>query len=197
MTASWGPDPMVFARELHGAVQQQQQLNRDIGALQHIQPPRPEPGLAFLTRTDNPVVPSPFDSDPRDTNRDGTVSFMESLGRPDISGSPPAAWGSQPHTLPFRPSSHGIFGIGHDSPNAKEPPLPPVDAAHTLIPDPVEIVAGNYWPPGMLHWGLAQKIAWLDAITHPYIGISYEKSRLEQAHGMLYQQYGVATGRAF
>jgi hypothetical protein len=188
---------MVFTRELHGAVQQQQQLSRDIAALQQVGPPRPEPGLAFLKRTDNPVAPSPFGSDPRDTNRDGIVSFRESVGLPDIPVSPPAAWGSQTHTLPFRPSSHGILSSAHDSPNAKQPPLPPVDAAHTLIPDPVEIVAGNYWPPGMSHWGLAQKIAWLDAITHPYLGISYEKSRLEQAHGMLYQQYGVAMGHAF
>lgn len=184
---------MVAANEAHLAVQTQQMLSRSIGATQaSLGAPRPEGGLAFLGPGPGGQAGSPrVGSDPRDKNRDGFVSVLESLGyddpKPSIDLKPsiPAAWGSQTEMLPLRPRS-------------SIPPSPPVGGpSNFYLPDPVAIVRENLFPPDMTHWGLPQRLGWLKAIAGPYIDSYWMKNRLAQAEGLLYEQYGRATGGPF
>ncbi|HEV7614740.1 MAG TPA: hypothetical protein VGO36_00760 [Solirubrobacterales bacterium] len=90
----------------------------------------------------------------------------------------------------------GILALSSSAAHAAAPAIAPSATATTpnglevsQIPDPVYIVKTNSWPWTVRdHWGLPQKVAWLEAIMHPYLVFPYWRDRLGAATGLLYEQ---------
>lgn len=80
-----------------------------------------------------------------------------------------------------------------------DPKVPPTqNPGNGWIPDPVAIVRQNKWPTGMEHWGLPQRLGWLEAVMKPYTDRFYwARDRLAQAQGQLYEQFGSRSGGPF
>lgn len=80
-----------------------------------------------------------------------------------------------------------------------DPRTPPSNnPGNGWVPDPVTIVRQNMFPRGTEGWGLDQRVAYLNAYMAPYTDRFYwARDRLAQAQGLLYQQYGPASGRPF
>ena len=58
----------------------------------------------------------------------------------------------------------------------------PAGCRSVRSPDPLYIVKTSSWPWTVRdHWGLQQKVAWLEAIMHPYLVFPYWRSRLGEA----------------
>jgi hypothetical protein len=186
VSAAWGADPALSAaKEAHLALQNQKFLDRSIADLKAgLLLPRPDAsvaGLAWLDRHNTAAgatptgfptpQPSIFGNDP-DTNRDGVVSFEERL-----LATTPTSWGSRTLAKP-----------------GTVPPGPIVGGAALPIPDPLDIVKRSLWPPGMEHWGLQQRIGWVQALAAPWMSTYWMRNRLAQATGLLYEQYSGPVG---
>jgi hypothetical protein len=184
MTA-WGVSP---AAEL-AALRAEQALQR---ALDNPSPPQQAPILdtaTLIERASLQQVPAPPIS-PSTAPRDTVLGL---LAAQEARLQPPAAWGfTEPTVVAGGGGATATLPRRADWGAIPPPPSRPVgtrpNQGVSLIPDPVFIVTQSRWPAGMEHWGLDQKVGWLQAIMHPWRNLHQPMQRLSQAVGILYEQ---------
>ena len=213
MIAAWGADPLPFvlpaAKEAHLALQQERATQRILAEIKNAPLPgiKPDFTLAGMLRLERKQPPfAPYASNAGANNNPFVSSSRTTFPTPPR---PPAVWGGgglNYETLGLKPkprsASTQTFTPQWPSENLNGRGQKPFNTAidgiggFSLIPDPVFIVKQNKWPRGFEHWGLAQRIGYLDALVGWWADrFPTVKLELSIAHGLLYEQYAVGPNK--